>query len=187
MIILAVLGVGVYVSFSKERFVDWPPGEPTDETVHWKIYRNNQLGFEVQYPKEWERKVEDPSPKHFSMVFREKHESRTTEFRLSVNLYGELGTPGLSRYEGEEIIVESIRLQPAIFSSEDYHLVVSDLCIDKNFKEVVPVFPACEQDSGNFYYQFSLSYKGEEWKGKEGRDNCAQLFNQILSTFRFLE
>jgi hypothetical protein len=31
-----------------------PAGTTTDETANWKTYRNDQYGFEIKYPQDWE-------------------------------------------------------------------------------------------------------------------------------------
>lgn len=78
-----------------------------------------------------------------------------------------------------------------------------NMCFDEDLKYLGSDCPICWKDSnvprsslcpewktegywGN-YYQFSIRCKEEQWKGKEGIDKCNLLFNQILSTFKFIK
>lgn len=205
-LVVALLGTAVVLLVYKP--VSIPPQsseseEPTPTEVeteidisNWKNYKNEGFGFGIKLPKEWKCDPEiensslkhDPSLKHFSMSCTKETSFETLRFQLLVNLYGEPGAiPPQNRYEGEEIIIEGIDLTPGIYNLGSSHRVFSDFCVDKNLQEISPVFPACEQDSGNFYFQFYLSCKGEEWKGEKERNECSQLFNKILSTFRFTQ
>jgi len=81
----------------------------------------------------------------------------------------------------------------------DKHESETKFCLDKSSETIYLAKSAIMGDPsiGGEYgfscdinqdlYYFQLSCQGNEWKGREGQDKCSQLFNQILSTFRFIE
>ena len=71
------------------------------------------------------------------------------------------------------------------------------MCFDRELGYLGPYCPWCpdsplcpegvkEGHIGTFY-QFHLTCKGKKWKGTKGRENCNQLFYQIVSTFKFIK
>lgn len=77
------------------------------------------------------------------------------------------------------------------------HNVFLDMCFYDNLNYLGNSCPWCPESSlcpewkkegyvGD-YYQFSLFCEGERWKGGEGANKCDQLFNQIISTFKFIK
>lgn len=81
----------------------------------------------------------------------------------------------------------------------DKHESEARFCLDKSSEAIYPAKFAILGDPsvGGEYglscdinqdlYYFQLSCQGNEWKGRMGQDKCSQLFNQLLSTFRFVE
>ncbi len=158
------------------------------ETSDWSTYTNEGFCFEVRYPRGWEIdvQIDDVYLKYFSMSCGKETGSEKLSFWILINQYGDLGViPTQYRYEGQEIVVDGIDLTPGIYSFNSRHDLFSGFCVDEDLKKVSPIFPACEQSSGNLYFQFFLLCEGTGWKGEEGRGRCSELFNQILSTFEF--
>lgn len=74
----------------------------------------------------------------------------------------------------------------------DEHSIETRVCLNKDLKAYDAEFGRngeyffyCTEEDPLYY--FSLYCKGEIWAGKEGSDRCNKLFNQILSTFKFIK
>jgi len=76
------------------------------------------------------------------------------------------------------------------------NLISGGICVDANLKEYANHCEPTKVSDGGSYtityptdstqYQFWLIC-GTSWSGKEGRNQCLQLFSKILSTFKFIE
>ncbi len=194
IIVLAVVLIGGIFAYQyyylPKQETETPKIEtPKNETAYWKIYKNKEYGFEIKYPKDWEVNIEkDTTPQNdISIFFNKETTSGNLRLSLSVNKYAEIDT-FRPPTKTEEIIVGGIKTTSYtyIFNDSDF-LVIYGFCVDKNFKEVSPILHNCVLGSENFFYQFYLSCRGEDWQGEEGLKQCSDLFNKILSTFRFTE
>ncbi|PIP23810.1 MAG: hypothetical protein COX36_01295 [Candidatus Nealsonbacteria bacterium CG23_combo_of_CG06-09_8_20_14_all_38_19] len=152
----------------------------------------------------------------FDALFRTSGEKSYLDFSIRINLFSEV-TPllipsGLFCSKSQETQMWNNKISQEIHSTYDSkirvdkstcdpsldkylldeHTIISRLCLSKDLK----VYDAKLGRNGEYFfyctgeeplYYFSLRCKGEIWTGKEGRDKCAELFNQIISTFTFIE
>ncbi len=153
----------------------------TDETTNWKTYRNEEYGFEVKYPENWEFS-ETLYPKEmelyiFSVGFIPKGE-----------VYWVEGTPGIypikifinksfpeyiDKEKEEQILVNG---KPAI-KREGY------LGLEYEIAFLQP-------NSFGYYLMIVNSIQNIKAAGNISEDEATQfneIFNQMISTFRFLE
>lgn len=152
----------------------------------------------------------------FDGFFRTSEEKNYLDFSIRINLFSEV-TPllipsGLFCSKSQETQIWNIKISQEIHSTYDSkirvdkstcdlsldkylldeHTIISRLCLSEDWK----VYDAKLGRNGEYFfyctgeeplYYFSLRCKGEIWTGKEGRDECNKLFNQMISTFKFIK
>ena len=178
-----------------------------NETANWKTYRNDEIGFEIRLPPEWDYYIIDRK-----YTVRGSFRGENVRLMLRINMFTEITpsffpSPPWCYNEGEFIILEKNKLPKNIVStfqrgvSEeecdefllDEHLIYSRFCIDKQLMKAYPAklgrngeyFFFCEKEGT--LYNFELFCENKKWLGKEGRNKCNQLFDQILSTFKVIK
>lgn len=175
-----------------------------NETAVWKIYRNEEYGFEIKHPEDWE--VEGTN-----CIFFEDN-----TLRICINAEPTLDAclvPACSFETSVKIAgIETNKTISAIwgwigYDEEGYGRVTYDdgeiSCHEVRDKECIP----CEkeekmskEDCEKLPYRinitseipfkdgfFIFSFLCPDWQGTEGVDKCIQLYDQMLSTFRFIE
>ncbi len=184
--------------------------EEEEDISDWKVYRNEEFGYEIKYPEDW--KNEGNTDDYFFQIF---FESKNAEFLVRTNQLDSVSpftfpSSPTCRNEGEFIVLSNNNLPKIIFSSFqegisekkcndfllDEHLILGGFCVDKNLK----VYPSkvikgwgeyllyCGEETDlTTLLDFQLFCKGEEWQKEEGLEKCNELFDQILSTFKFIE
>ena len=174
IIVCAVL-VGGIVAW---QYYEMPKGEevlegevseelPEDETADWNVYRSEEYGFEIKYPKDWHAEVHKVEIKRFAVVIFqnypfgeesfEKEDRQTIELRISeasINEYNEwldlMKEVGL---ELQEITVGSVKGYKAtsragsitVTIAKDkyiyYFVAISpDVLADKVFNQMLSTF-----------------------------------------------
>lgn len=156
-----------------------------DETANWNTYRDEEHGFEIKYPEK----------------------QGISFFKIIVDAEREFLFGTIVCMEGEEAtVLDKIRFSPRIEVGASYfeelgrkpteeecdtlapRFVISGrFCADKNLTKYQVYCEEGSETSDYHRYDVFLACDGENFKGKEGRVQCNQIFNQILSTFRFLE
>lgn len=179
----------------------------TDKTTEWKTYENIKQGLKIKFPREWHHTIWlDEKENNFS-VFQAEFGTDTLWLGIKINMFTET-TPAvpptpLCHKEGNFTVFGKNKLPKKIISTFQKgvdkeecdkfllgtHLVYSEFCVDKSLKAYSAevgrngeYFFSCREE--DTLYDLQLYCEGEEWKGKEGRNGCSQLFNQILSTLK---
>ena len=155
-----------------------------DETANWKIYRNEEYGFEIKYPE-----VEGIS--FFKITVDAEREFL---FGTLVCMEGEestvLGTIKLSPHiEVDASLFEELGRKPTeeeCYKWANRYIISGRFCTDKNLTKYQAYCEEGAETPDYHRYDVFLVCEGEGFKGKEGRIRCNQIFNQMLSTFRFL-
>jgi len=142
--------------------------QPTIDTSDWQTYRNDEYGFEVEYPSHW--KVDENSTTKRVFLIGENE-----RYFISIDRWVDnKRTPEeVARTLGMEFVFpepKSVLLQSTPYISKFYYVTTgSDLRV---------AVISLEQQRGN-YLKISTSV----WPENESKE----LFNQILSTFRFVD
>jgi len=131
-----------------------------DETIDWQTYRNEKWGFEMKYPRHWHIEEEKEEGVHFGIAFMDTGES------LLFMVYREP-----SEIEARAALDELLE------QAREQGVEIKEIIIDstRGYKTVDSFGFSAYTVKDNYFYWFqSLFFK-------------ELLFDQILSTFRFLE
>jgi len=185
LIILIIMGVGYFVGYKRSLQKVYHPSEikkieniAKNETTDWKTYRNEEYRCEVKYPSEW-------------VIIKESTESTIFADKKEVEAQKE-------KQAGE------IRCSAGIwFYNNDKGLSLYDWAIDKwgdpEKREAGKISEVKINDLEGIKYEFmSMGTETNVLFSKDnkiidlqatfdGCDNLHTIFNQMLSTFRFLE
>jgi hypothetical protein len=177
--VVAVAVLGVIISYPKlmpkeegvvnqinqteteQQAVSEPEPQATQEApmANWRTYTNEEFGFEVKYPGEW-RIDEDGSG---SDTFPRWYKFKVSGFSEDNYLFIEINNPAFGLPIGGPIKKDTFQVQNGIF--------------ERSFFK-------------GFIYA-NASYKDDDffvWFGcQESVSECESTFNQILSTFRFID
>lgn len=140
------------------------PATNTDETANWQTYTNEEYGFEIKYPKDWHHDDSQPLTVSLFKIFERG------DCSLSVS--------GIGRQDLDNYIIE--------YYGKNWPQKIENINING--------IPA--KKIGNNYW----IYRGEAgtiasfqitqrttMPNNVYNQECANIFNQMLSTFRFLE
>jgi len=187
ILILAILvggGILGYLRYFKREMISltkFPeikkPEKIEDETANWKTYRNEEYKFEVKYPPDWGIDKE----RSFATDFRPQ-EMEKNYVCISIR-FDKFFSSSIEEYlkkAGDEYALSKARCL------EEKRAILVNIGGQEAFRcENLPdPFPSTATliSIGNFIYQLE----------KVGTEICRnfnteKIFNQILSTFRFLE
>ncbi|KKQ96349.1 MAG: hypothetical protein UT42_C0035G0008 [Candidatus Falkowbacteria bacterium GW2011_GWA2_39_24] len=139
---------------------------PTDEASDWKIYKNEEYGFEMRYPKWWN--VYELNER---ILFKDAPLEDIPDEWFSVNIKN-------NEYDFSNYDFSKEKMVDKITGKEEIN--ISDI---KGFRYTF--YPKSEIYILTKY--IILNYKGQGWALSYGYDLSQELENQMLSTFRFLK
>jgi len=154
--------------------------EVKDETADWETYRNEVLNYEIRYPKDW--KLHGPGETVYSSPLSAS----------SVYAIGFVKTLEQGNYDNYCDI--------DIIGGKDSNEAEINNLRNKNYKESQVTIDGIsaihlKEESGAgiadaiYFSHSSYNFRISRNKGfgKEMEEECIDTFNQILSTFRFLD
>jgi len=164
------------------------------DTSDWQTYRNDLQEFEIKLPQDWNKKISinNQNPKEFDGYF--SLDTGQEYLRIKINLFGETIPffPYGENYPQNESKGKFLdkEITEVVFSTKDGWIstVLSRFCLNKQLDLALPELNI-GIDEANIYclkpgddlYDFNLYCEGQSEK------YCKDLFNQILSTFKFVK
>ena len=182
LVILIVIGICVYfeyfhrVSITQSPEIKKQENVVKDETADWQTYRNEEYGFEMKYPESWEVRGDSNGVIIGSSL-------PTDEWHpVAINIYSESVDQLISQIsqpqEDEEVGAEIVETETE--DIEINNIRAKRVVRKSNWREfgadrsIHTIFP-----EGEITFDISL----RTFEGDENQD----VYNQILSTFRFRE
>ena len=162
--------------------------ENDEEATGWKTYRDEEYGFEIEYPSE----------KDFWLDFKAGPELPLWSSNAQDYFYGENAENVLGRFPLGEEVVNNIRFKVNYFVTyEGMGLFIRGAHFFTEYKDNYYVITVSKEGTGvipkteEFWAgERILSQKGEELivqKMANKEDEFMKTFSQVLSTFKFLE
>lgn len=212
IVVLSILAVVVVLQYGfilrinySGRSLKQPLDQITeDETSDWKTYRNEEVGYEIKYPQEFGLKEYDNQTWiGLSGLDALIGINVSSEFNLYISnaagyIYGENAEKLKGRILLEEKIINEIPFQADYFVA--YHGMGEweiGVNVFTKYKDIYYVITL--EKFGGYYYEVSEKMKNIEGrlteegikyvalKMVEGEGEFMEIFNKILSTFKFIE
>lgn len=146
-----------------------------DETVDWKTYKNDQYGFEVKYPSDWQvddnAKIGSPDAEGISFQKPLRWGFNFYSFgKVNDNDYKSLSILENSGYDMDKVYINISGINANIY-------------VVKNFSDVDVGYPidVTLRKNDNVYNINGFLYNDAD------REEFVKLFREILSTFKFIE
>lgn len=189
VIVLAAIATGVLVWWQWQK-----PAEveqlPANETANWQTYRNEEYGFELKYPNDWQKGVEDFED---LVVFRSPR-AQEASVASPQNNYGVISVRVLADRDAQgEIDIEKLgakTIDEKAVIQEDSSLVAG-----REARRVELVYKIADDaknleistylEHQRYIYRIHLVMIDITDAGTE--QQTRDIYNIILSTFRFLE
>ena len=187
IITIIIVGVGILLLLMQKGALPQAPNVTSpniivqDETADWQTYRNETFGYEVKYPSDWSETFINVTP-----YFRAARFTKITKGQDGTYLHDAIVDIIVEPNPQEKIPTEKWygeEWAPRIPTGLDFTGVTFQESTFNGFPAlqvgVSDLFFAKEQDMFQIKWSVSGTY------GKELVVSTQQIYNQILSTFRF--
>jgi len=193
IIVLAVLVSGLIfwqlLEISEEKGTVETISE--DETTDWKNYRNEEYGFEIKYPKEWEFKKGDESIAYLMVLGNPLQGEKTFYFEIEAeeNIDSLTAKEWIKNVLKENDIKKEEEIPGYIIFQEEKELVVGNNIPAYELYGVY-VYDAREEfivvSNNDYVYIFRFPIAKENDNLSNSVENN-KIIHQVLSTFKFLD
>lgn len=176
-----------------------------DDTSSWKTYRNEEYGFEVSYPKDWQFKEIGTSPNSsartsFKISAVESNSNDPTSYSKDLSYFEivpSIGGRGDYMF-GHEIKRKEFKTTTFTGTRRDYFakngtMFASVIIIDPNEKRpkwpdaIIDLVPEITDSKWQDVYLEEINDYTRNLASREVNEQDYKTLNQILSTFEFLE
>jgi len=195
IILVAIVGGGIYWwQYHKEnKTLDTGIKESEDKTASWKTSRNEEYGYEIKYPEDWELAVSNIEPGPISiigqveppvLITKKIDTYHWTEITID-NLYFEVKTISeLKEKFGEELRFEGKKTEVnQIGELEALNVVFRERDFETDGIIIYEENGVWFLPTDNLLYIFGYNIREEN----EEFNNNLLIVDQIISTFRFLD
>ncbi|MDI6603490.1 MAG: hypothetical protein QME57_05325 [Patescibacteria group bacterium] len=145
-----------------------------EETANWKTFKNRDYGFEIKYPQNWLPHNLSPIEGVFRISFWDKDCSIECG-SIEINIKNR-NNKSFQQIKQETENKYSLVFLPQVFPFKETKVDKEQAFIIPGYEFILGVVTVVHE---GYIYEISRTYSEE--------DVPEELFNQILSTFRFLE
>ncbi len=170
VLVVALAGVLGYQKLTQPETTPIVANQPVvqnkDETAGWKVYKNEQYGFEIKYPNDWK-------------ILHEGYYKEDVPYEISFSPTAEsVGSAPIS-------ILVSINNFESIQKVGGYDELVSEK--DINFNNIVSKFQIMNGPEGEVARIIVPLKTDLNYIFGYGNAKYKEIFDQMLSTFKFFE
>lgn len=144
----------------------------------WQAYKNERYGYEVQHPKDWYIYDEDLANVYFQKKEEEEIEFKTHPIGSHYTAIKVSAIENPSTWNVKDYALEEIQNGMTI-CSEEVIFIGWDI-------SALKIIPSCEDTNCEFPIVYASRHK-KIYKFSQQLSGEPEIFNQMLSTFRFLE
>jgi eight-cysteine-cluster-containing protein len=202
IIVLGLIGWEVYYCWFKFTPVEGWPKEKGSELTPWKTYRNEEYGFEVKYPGNWELGYTSKSwrePEKEMYFLEKEYEVWPGSFEINIFLNPEkLSIKEWWKLQTAESEKEKLNCQQQtqpdtmclsrkdLLTLKEEQLNFKGIPAQKIWENAFNYAIECIQVTEKTYV-YELCYEAEENSPDPNYEEHRKIYNQILSTFKFID